>query len=121
MRSPREVVEAYNLELWNLRRYDLAPDLIADEVVRHDVGCVRTLTRAESLQRVVDAWEQVDQLCVSLLQVVAEGELVCIVYGCRMLPKGRDEVVLGSVEVFRVVDGQICEVWNAAHSTGSWL
>lgn len=38
MRTAREVVELYNLELWNNRRYDLADEIIADTMIRHEVG-----------------------------------------------------------------------------------
>lgn len=120
MRSPRDVVLAYNLELWNERRYDLAEEIIAERVVRHEVGSVSTLTRAESLQRVVDAWDQADRLRVTLLHVVAQGELVSITYQCDLIPKTGTAVSIGSIEVFRVVAGQICEVWNAARTLDAW-
>lgn len=59
IRSAREVVEAYNLELWNGKRFDLAEELIADTMVRHDVGESHTLTRAQALKRVTDTWAEI--------------------------------------------------------------
>jgi predicted SnoaL-like aldol condensation-catalyzing enzyme len=119
-RTPREVVEAYNLELWNKRRYELADELIDDTVIRHGIGTVETLTRAQSLQRIVDAWRSVEHLDFTLLRVIAEGELVSFVYQCRSRTRDGKEISIGSIEVFRVVRGRICEVWNAAHTYAEW-
>jgi hypothetical protein len=37
-RTAREVVELYNLAVWNKRDFDLAEELMGDTVIRHDVG-----------------------------------------------------------------------------------
>ena len=37
-RTAREVVELYNLVVWNERNIDLAEELLADSVIRHEVG-----------------------------------------------------------------------------------
>jgi predicted SnoaL-like aldol condensation-catalyzing enzyme len=52
--------------------------------------------------------------------VVAEGELVSIVYQCRSRTRDGNKIAIGSIEVFRVFNGRICEVWNAAHSYAEW-
>ena len=64
VRSAREVIEAYNLIAWNNRDLALAEELFADDVVRHDVGEARTLTRSQAVQRIADIWEMFDK-CVS--------------------------------------------------------
>jgi len=56
-RSAREVVELYNLVVWNERDFALAEELTGDTVVRHEVGEANTLTREEAVQRIVDMWE----------------------------------------------------------------
>ncbi|WP_405182483.1 hypothetical protein OG225_16405 [Nocardia sp. NBC_01377] len=53
-RSAREVVELYNLVVWNEHDLELAQELFADTVIRHEVGEARTLTREEAVRRVVD-------------------------------------------------------------------
>jgi hypothetical protein len=40
--TARTVVELYNLVVWNERNIELADDLLADTVIRHDVGGART-------------------------------------------------------------------------------
>jgi hypothetical protein len=43
-RTAREVVELYNLVVWNERNFALADELMGDSVIRHEVGEVHTLT-----------------------------------------------------------------------------
>lgn len=119
MRTPREVIEVYNYELWNKQRLHLADELLGDTLIRHEVGAVKTLTKAEATQRVTDTWSLVDNLEFVLLQLVADDELVSIVYECRVSRDGKQSVT-SSIEVFRVVDGRICEVWNVPYVPGGW-
>jgi len=41
-RTAREVVELYNLVVWNECNIDLAEELLADNVIRHEVGEAHT-------------------------------------------------------------------------------
>ncbi|MBJ7336169.1 nuclear transport factor 2 family protein [Mycolicibacterium sp.] len=121
VRTAREVVEAYNLELWNARRFELADELIADTMIRHDVGESQTLTRAEALKRVTDTWAEMDSLRFDLNIVIdgGDGEHVAMVWDSTMA-KDDHEVRVASIEVFRVVNGQIVEVWNCGYKLGVW-
>jgi hypothetical protein len=56
-RTAREVVELYNLVVWNKRDFDLAEELMGDTVIRHDVGEGHTFTREQAVKRIVDTWE----------------------------------------------------------------
>ena len=49
----------------------------------------------------------------------ADGEHVTIVYD-SVLSKGENDVRVASIEVFRVVDGKIVEVWNCGYKLGVW-
>ena len=105
----------YNLELWNNRRFELADELIADTMIRHEVGEAHTLTREQALKRVTDTWAEFDHIRFDLNIVIADddGEHVTIVYD-SVLSKGDNEVRVGSIEVFRVVDGsdrRSVELW----------
>ena len=85
-RTAREVVELYNLVVWNEHNLDLAEELFADNVIRHDVGEAHTLTRAQAVQRVADVWQLMDSLHFDLNIVIAsdDGEHVAIVYDSTM-------------------------------------
>ncbi len=116
-RSAREVVELYNLVVWNERDFALAEELMGDTVIRHEVGEANTLTHEEAVQRIVDQWEMFDELRFDLNLVVAgdDGEHVAIVYESPMKLKDGTKTTIGSMEIFRVVDGRITEVWNCGY------
>jgi len=121
-RTAREVVELYNLVVWNERDIELAEELFGDTVIRHEVGEANTLTHAQAVQRVADMWQLFDSLRFDLNIVVDgdDGEHVAIVYDSSMTTKDGTETNVASMEVFRVVDGKITEVWNCGYKQGVW-
>jgi predicted SnoaL-like aldol condensation-catalyzing enzyme len=121
-RTAREVVELYNLVVWNERDFALAEELMGDTVIRHEVGEALTLTHRQAVQRIVEHWEMFDKLRFDLNVVVAgdDGEHVAIVYQSTMTAKDGSRIDIGSLEIFRVVDGRIIEVWNCGHKQGVW-
>ena len=120
--TARSVVELYNLVVWNERNIELAEELLADTVIRHEVGAARTLTHAEAVQRVVDMWQAAESLHFDLNVVIEgdDGEPVAIVYDSTIKTKDGTETNIASIEVFRVVDGKITEVWNCGYQQGVW-
>lgn len=122
IRSAREVVELYNLVVWNEHDLELARELFADTVIRHEVGEARTLTREQAVRRVADTSALFDTLHFRLNLVVAgqDEEHVAIVYDSTMTNKDGSEIPIASIEVFRVVDGRITEVWNCGYGQGVW-
>jgi predicted SnoaL-like aldol condensation-catalyzing enzyme len=125
-RTAREVVELYNLVVWNEHNLGLAEELFADNVIRHEVGEAHTLTRAQAVQRVADVWQAMDSLRFDLNIVIAsdDGEHVAIVYDSTMKTSDgtetNTEIKIASIEVFRVVAGKITEVWNCGYKQGVW-
>jgi predicted SnoaL-like aldol condensation-catalyzing enzyme len=121
-RTAREVVELYNLVVWNECNVALAEELFADTVIRHEVGEAHTLTREQAVNRVKDIWEMFDKLRFDLNIVIAgdDGEHVAIVYDSTMTTKDGTETNVASIEVFRVVAGKITEVWNCGYKQGVW-
>jgi len=121
-RTAREVVELYNLVVWNECNIDLAGELFADTVIRHEVGEAHSLTREQAVNRVKDTWAMFDKLHFDLNIVIAgeDGEHVAIVYDSSMAAKDGTETDVASIEVFRVVAGKITEVWNCGYKQGVW-
>jgi predicted SnoaL-like aldol condensation-catalyzing enzyme len=121
-RTAREVVEQYNLVVWNERDFALAEELIGDSVIRHEVGDALTLTHEQAVQRIVDMWEVSEELRFDLNLVVAgdDGEHVAIVYESPIKLKDGTDTTVGSMEIFRVIDGRITEVWNCGYKQGVW-
>lgn len=121
-RNAREVVELYNLVVWNARDFALADELMGESVIRHDVGEAHTLTHEQAVKRIVDTWDMFDKLRFDLNVVVAgdDGEHVAIVYESPMMTKDGTETTISSMEIFRVVDGRITGVWNCGYKQGVW-
>jgi predicted SnoaL-like aldol condensation-catalyzing enzyme len=121
-RTAREVVELYNLVVWNERNLTLAEELFADNVIRHDVGEAHTLTREQAVKRIEDTWAMFEALRFDLNIVIAgdDGEHVAIVYDSTLTNSDTTTIPIGSIEVFRVADGRITEVWNCGYKQGVW-
>ncbi|WP_395307394.1 nuclear transport factor 2 family protein [Mycobacterium sp. AMU20-3851] len=119
-RTAREVVELYNLVVWNERDFALADELMGDTVIRHDVGEAQTLTHDEAVNRVVDHCAMFDSIRFDLNLVVADDEHVAIVYQSPMRTTDGTELTISSMEIFRVIDGRITEVWNCGYKQGVW-
>ena len=121
-RTAREVVELYNLVVWNEPDLDLAEELFADSVIRHEVGEAHTLTREQAVNRVKDMWAMLDRLHFDLNIVIGgdDGEHVAIVYDSTITAKDGTETKIASIEVFRVVAGKITDVWNCGYKQGVW-
>jgi diphthamide synthase (EF-2-diphthine--ammonia ligase) len=101
-RTARQVVELYNFVVWNKRDFALADELMGDSVIRHDVGEAHTLTYEQAVHAGDD------------------GEFVTIVYESPMTLKDGSTTTISSMEIFRVVDGRITEVWNCGYKQGVW-
>ena len=121
-RSAREVVELYNFVVWNKRDFVLAEELMGETVIRHEVGEATTLTHKQAVARIVEHWEMFSTIRFDLNLVVAgdDGEHVAIVYQSPMELKDGTKTDVGSMEIFRVVDGRITEVWNCGYKQGVW-
>ena len=80
------------------------------------------MTHEEAVHRIVDMWEVSDELRFDLNLVVAgdDGEHVAIVYESPIKLKDGTETTIGSMEIFRVIDGRITEVWNCGYQQGVW-
>jgi predicted SnoaL-like aldol condensation-catalyzing enzyme len=64
-----------------------------------------------------------DELAFELPVVVAgdDGEHVAIVYDTTMTTKDGAATEIGSMEIFRVVNGRIAEVYNCGRKEGRWV
>jgi hypothetical protein len=53
-RTAREVVELYNLSVWNESNFDMADELVADTMIRHEVGSGHAVTREQVRKGIED-------------------------------------------------------------------
>lgn len=120
-RTPIEVVRAYTDEFWNKQNFEIANEIIAEAITRHTVGASpMTLTRAEAKQRGYDLAKKYPDWKFELVHAFAEGEMVCTVYSAIGTMVDGTASRLGSIEVFKVINGQIVAVWNNTKDRGIW-
>lgn len=116
-RSALEVVTLYNLEVWNKGRIELVPELCAEQMTRYDANSVTTLDLDEQIARIRHNY---DELRPTFEPIILAGgdEFVTLVWNVT----GRDpNWKWCGIEVFRVVDGKIVEVWNGPYVDGRWI
>lgn len=85
------------------------------ELYSHGVGQAHTLAHNQAVQRVADML----RLDLHIVGAGDDGEHVAIVSDSTVKADGT-ETRVASIEVFRVVDGRITEVWNCGYQQGVW-
>jgi predicted SnoaL-like aldol condensation-catalyzing enzyme len=119
-RTPTEVVSTYLDVLYNQRRLDLIPDLIADPTWRHAPGEVKRLSLAESIERLTRLLELCPVLRFESSVTVAAGDKVAVAWNGWSTQTSGKSYELAGIEIFRVVDGRIVEIWNSREARGLW-
>jgi predicted SnoaL-like aldol condensation-catalyzing enzyme len=118
--TPAAVVETYLDVLYNQRRLDLIPDLIADPTWRHAPGDVKQLSLAESIARLTKLLELCPVLRFETSVRVVEGPLVTVAWNGWSTQTSGKSYEMSGIEIFRVVDGRIVEIWNSREAAGLW-
>ena len=118
--TAREVVVRYLDVLYNERRLDLIPELIADPTWRHHAGEVKQLSIDETVARLEAtlALCPVLQFDTSLLH--DGGDLVTVAWNGRSTQSDGRSYEYCGIEIFRVADGRIVEIWNSRETGGHW-
>ena len=120
VRTPVEVVTTYLDILYNQRRLDLIPDLIADPTWRHAPGEVKRLGLDESIERLTKLLDLCPVLRFETSVMVAEGDLVTVAWNGWSTQTNGKSYELAGIEIFRVTDGRIVEIWNSKEARGLW-
>lgn len=118
--TPEQVVRRYLAVLYNERRLDLIPELIADPEIRHAPGETKVMSLADNTARLEKMLAECPVLRFEPAVVIAQDEMVSVAWnGCSTLTNGRS-YEFAAVELFRVVDGKIVEIWNSREARGLW-
>lgn len=116
MRTALEVVTLYNLEVWNKGRFDLIPELCADQIVRHDANTVTVLDLDEQIARIRHNFEELRPTFEPVV-LAGDDQFITLVWNVT----GRDpHWKWCGIEIFRVENGKIVEVWNSPYVDGRW-
>src|SRR3954465_8417771 len=118
--SAREVVTHYLDVLYNQRRLDLIPDLIDDPTWRHKAGEVVSLSMAETVDRLQSALDLCPELHFDTVVMHDDGVMVTVNWNGRSTQRDGCSFEYCGIEVFRVVNGKIVEIWNSRETGGHW-
>jgi predicted SnoaL-like aldol condensation-catalyzing enzyme len=118
--TPEETVRTYLDAVWNNRRLDQIGVLISDPTTRHYPGVTKTLSRAESVGRVGSFHRGHPDTQFEIALLLSAGELVTLAWTGRLTPTDGEPYEQAGIEIFRVRDSEIVEVWNAKEAAGRW-
>lgn len=120
--TPAEaVVRRYAHELYQRRNIDIIPELVSDPTIRHEPsGETLTYSLADSLSRARHLQAEFSSMRFDEVALVANDTDVCWVFDAVLVRADGTEVTMCGVEVFRVRDGKIVEVWNPKPAPGLW-
>jgi hypothetical protein len=114
--TPVAVVRRYLEEIYHEGRTAVVREICADPMIRHDPGRFTELTHDQQIARIeadLPQWRPhfTDEV------LAGDGEHAVLVWTAR----GRTaERVLSGIEVFRVREGRITDVWNTPYGTEPW-
>jgi predicted SnoaL-like aldol condensation-catalyzing enzyme len=118
--SAREVVTRYLDVLYNERRLDLIPELIADPTWRHHAGEVKSLSLAESIARLEATLDLCPVLHFDTALMHDGDDMVTVAWNGRSTQKNGKSYTYCGIEIFRVSEGKIVEIWNSRETGGHW-
>ncbi|HJP40332.1 MAG TPA: nuclear transport factor 2 family protein [Dehalococcoidia bacterium] len=136
-KTAREVAEEYIERVWNIGDPEAVLELCANPYTRHDAGKVTVMTHEEQMDRVTR-----ERAAATLpdgrsfhftnTMVSSDGSNVTICWDMTA-PAGTDfarsrvpveerdsELRACGIEIFRVTEGRITDVWNSSSMPGYW-
>ncbi|MBN9107420.1 MAG: nuclear transport factor 2 family protein [Pseudonocardia sp.] len=114
--TPVHVVRRYLDEIYHDGRVEIVREICADPVVRHDPGRRTELSHQDQIDRIGADLPQWQPFFTAEV-LAGDAEFAVLVWHAA----GRTaERTLSGIEVFRVVDGRITDVWNTPYSTEPW-
>jgi ketosteroid isomerase-like protein len=113
-------VRRYLAELYNERRLDLIPELLGDPQIRHAPGDTVVLSLAQNTERLEKMLAACPVLRFDPAVVVAQGDLVSVAWNGWSTQTNGKSYEFAAVELFRVRDGKIVEIWNSREARGHW-
>ncbi len=123
--TPRRVVELYNDDLWTYKKRELITQLLANPLRRHHPGGTQIFSHDDMTKRFDGYHEKFAKISGIGRHYVCEGPYVTLIWDFRMEEPSGAAKTISSIEIFKVVDGKITDVWNPnnvaeSYPTGPW-
>ena len=124
----KAIARGFFEDLWFSNRTDRYDRYVADEYVVHDIGDRKGVVEpAIEQKRIADFFHANGTMTGSIDYQIAEGDLVATRWQWRFQPSswrfrimgGREQIPI--INVFRIQDGKIVEIWNHRHDIDTGL
>ena len=119
-RTPLEVVTVYLDELYNKGRTEMAGELIADPTWRHEDAELKALSRVDTVQRLKDNFTRWPTMRFDSMETLVDGDRVAVAWNGTLTSAAGETEHLYGIEIFRVREGLIVEIWNSKFGAGLW-
>ena len=110
--TPLEIVRSYNDDVWAGHRRELIVKLLANPLRRHHPRETQVFTHDDMLRRYDAYFSKNREMRAVARHYVCEGEYVTLVWDIDMVANDGKTSTICGIEIFRVVDGLITDVWN---------
>jgi predicted SnoaL-like aldol condensation-catalyzing enzyme len=117
----KEIARNFYRDLWFTNNTDKYVDYVAEEYVVHDIWERKNVTESAVEQKnIADQFWNNGELAGEVDYQIAEGDLVATRWHASFKPKTLIGKVFGMeklaiINVFRIQDGKIVEIWNHRH------
>lgn len=121
LETNKEIARNFYQDLWFTNNTEKYKDYVADEYVVHDIFERKGLTEPAIEQKhIADMFWENGELNGVIDYQIAEGDLVATRWQASLKPNTLFGKVLGMeklaiINVFRIKDGKIVEIWNHRH------
>lgn len=112
MTTPLAIVQAYYRDVWSDHKVERIPQLCADPVVRHDPKGLATLSHEQQRARILAHADK--KLRFHIVSAHGDDRFATIIW---QVTSDISDYRNAGIEVLKVVDGRIAEVWNATRDT----
>ena len=119
--SNKEIARNFYQDLWFTNNTEKYKDYVANEYVVHDIFERKNLTEPAIEQKyIADRFWENGELTGKIDYQIAEGDLVATRWQASLKPNTLFGRILGMeklaiINVFRIKDGKIVEIWNHRH------
>ena len=110
--TPLRVVQMYNDDVWGNHQRPLIEKLVANPMRRHHPGGTQVFSLDDLLERYDDYFTKFRAMHANARHYVCEGPYVTLLWDIDMEAHSGAVTTISGIEIFKVVDGKITDVWN---------
>jgi hypothetical protein len=110
--TPLRIVQMYNDDVWGRHQRDLITKLLANPLRRHHPGRTEVFSHEDMLRRYDGYFSKHREMRAVARNLICEGPYVTLLWDIDMIANDGNSSMISGIEIFKVVDGRITDVWN---------